>query len=498
MKIKLTLRKKILILITLLSTILFLAMFLLIIHQEKRILKETLIKKGINTVKNFALSCENSLVLGNELEMEDIVDVVVKERDVINAYVVLPDMTYYLHNNQKYLGKKYIYPHPIKINLKKSYIIFKRNNDIIYQFSYPIYKYTINGEKKIFGFAYVEISTKFIHKEISKITKQLLIIFFSIFLLGIILTIYLTKIIVTPIKKFVKELKIIEKGNLRHKIKIHTNDEIDLLVNEFNIMTEKLYKLQKNLIQQKIMEQELEIARDIQNKFIPQNIIPVKGYNITTLYKPSRIVSGDYFNLIKIKNKYIFIIADISGKGIPAALLMSVFHTLSTIIIEDFISLENTVKLLNKHIKKFLKGNNFITMLIGEIGKNSIKLINSGHEFPLLINLEKKDLTFIKHSNFPLGMFPEKEFNKGVKISKIRLNNKNALFIYTDGLKNLSSQKPFNNIELKNFLTNILRKKKEFNSFYDEINNKIKKRKLSDDITLFFIRRDANDKNKKR
>jgi methyl-accepting chemotaxis protein len=245
-----TFRKKIFLFFTVINIAAFLLIFLLIIKHEKEILINDLIKRGKTVVKTFALSCENTLVLNNELEMEDIVDVTVKEKDVVNAYIVLPDSTYYLHNNRKFLGRKYIYPKTLKIDLAGSYIVFERDNKIFYQFSHAIYKQNENYEKKIFGFAYIELTTKFINKSINTTIKKLFLIFLIVFIISILLSIYLSLILVKPIKKLVKAIKIIGEGKLRYKIKLRTNDELNLLISEFNSMTKKLYSAQKKLIQQ--------------------------------------------------------------------------------------------------------------------------------------------------------------------------------------------------------------------------------------------------------
>ncbi len=492
-----TFRKKIFLFFSVIDIIVFFLIFFLIVKHEKEILINDLIKRGRNIVKTFSLSCENTLMLNNELEMEDIVDVTVKEKEVVNAYIVLPDSTYYLHNDRKFLGKKYIYPNTIKIDLGGSYIIFKRNNKIFYQFSNAIYKQNLNGEKKIFGFGYIELTTKYINENINSIIRKILFIFLIVFIISIIISIYFSFILVKPIKRLIKAIQIIGGGNLKYKIMIRTNDELDLLIEEFNSMTKKLLGAQKKLIQQEKTEQELKIAQSIQQKFIPQHLPEIKEYKFNYFYKSSRLVGGDYFNMVRVKNKILFIMADISGKGVPAALIVSVLHTIFSILVTEYKGLSDIIKKLNFQVKKFLKQGSFITMIIGEIYQNRVRFINAGHEYPLIINKNTKEIDVIKKSMVPVGMFEEDVFNKQITQNIIKLDAYNSILMYTDGIKDISSSKPFNNTELLNFLSRILEKENNLNIFYDKLEDILKKKNLGDDVTVFLVRRNY-DKDKKK
>ena len=294
-----------------------------------------------------------------------------------------------------------------------------------------------------------------------------------------------------PIKRLINGINIIAKGNLKHKIKIKTRDEIENLADEFNKMTTQLASFQKNLIKQKIVEQELQIARNIQSRIIPDKIMNVEKYEIFNFYRSSRTIGGDYHNLIRINNsEYLFVIADVSGKGIPASLLMVMFHT--TLI--TLKSLHNQpltlMKVINNIMSGFLKQGDFITTMIGLINKKTdkIKIISAGHEYPVVINFSKKRLNFLKPSGIPVGLLGIKEFESKLEILEYRLLKDNLIIFYTDGLRNIK-KKPLNNKGLNDFFNSLLETSNNFINFKNLLLDKVNLKKYDDDLTIMGIMR---------
>ncbi len=494
-KIRFTLRYKILLFILSLLILILLIITPLYLAKEKEILLSNLIKRGQTLVKNFALSCENLLITSDELGLEDEVDVIVKEKDVLSAYIVLKDLTYFLHNNPAFLGKKYLPPTKIEINLKESYNIILRKKEIIYQFFYPVFKTTLHGKRTHFGTAYIEITTKFIYKHLNKLKIESLLIFFGIFVLGVLGTIFLSSVIVKPIKKLMKCTEIIGGGNLKYRIKLHTGDEIEMLAKEFNKMTLRLYKAQRKLIKQKLVEQELKIAKSIQKDIIPDEIPQITGYEVLTFYKPAREIGGDYYSFIEVeKYKKGIVIADVAGKGIPAALIMSMFHTIINFYGYENINPVNLMKKAAFCLSRYLKKGNFITSIIGilDLHSNIFKFVSAGHEAPIYFSSKKNSFKMIKSSGVPIGLIDEKTFVHELSFNKIKLDKNDLLFLYTDGIRNLKKKNAFTNEELINFYSNILKiSENSFSKLKNKLNDEIYSysKSLFDDITIIGIKR---------
>lgn len=489
------LKYKILVLILLLITILILTLLPLILSNTRKIMFSNLIKRGETLTKNFALSSESLLLTSDELALEDLVDVIMHEKDVICAYIVSKkDLTYFLHSNRNLLGKKYKLPENAKIIYKKNYnIIIKNKNNIIYQFFTPVRKLSFGkGTSEIFGTAYIEISTYDILKRLNKLKFNIILLFLAVFGLGVIGTFFLSSFIVKPINILKNGLDIVGSGNLNYKISISTKDEIELLANNFNKMTAKLYRLQKEMVKKKLYEYELKLAKSIQRDVIIEKAVSIPNYDLSIIYNPIRDVGGDYYSIIDI-NSYLkgLIIADVSGKGVPAALLMAIFHTIINIFSNLSYNLEEFVKKITENVFKYLKKGNFITAIFGllDINSNKFKFISAGHEPPIFYQINKKIFQIIKTKGIPIGIMDLNHFFSEISVNEIKFNKNDLLLLYTDGIRTMS-KKTFDNKKLLNFFENLINSEKSnIESFGQLLNNEISKRKFSDDVTIISLRR---------
>ncbi len=490
-KFNISLKYKFTIFVSILILILFLLTNYIIMKHEKNSLYENLISRGNSLINNFSLYCENAFFTGDELNIEDYVTVIMKEREVKNIYIVLKNLTYFLNNNQDLLGKKYIAPQKIKVNLKQNYNAIKRGNQILYQFYKPIYQLNKKGKRILLGMGYIELTTYIIKRKLNQIKLKLTLIFLLLLINGILGAFIVSQLMIVPIKKLIKGINIIAKGNLKYKIKIHTRDEIENLANEFNKMTTQLFSFQKKLIKQKIVEQELQIAKNIQSQIIPERLMEINKYDLFNFHRTSRVIGGDYHNLIPINNKeYLFIIADVSGKGVPASLLMVMFHTILITLKKFYNKPLLLMKETNNIMSTLLKKGNFITVIIGLINTSTgrIKMVSAGHEHPVLINFKNKNLNFLQSSGAPIGLFSIKDFESKLKIIKLILLKDNMIVFYTDGLRHIQ-KKPMNNKEVNHFFKTLLKNSDNYMQFKKQLMDKVRLKKYNDDITIVGIRR---------
>lgn len=490
-KFNVSLKYKLTIFVSILILILFLLTNYIIMKYEKNSLYENLILRGNSWIDNFSLYCENAFFTGDELNIEDYVTVIMKEKEVKNIYIVLKNLTYFLNNNQDLLGKKYIAPQKVEVNLKQNYNTIKRNNQVLYQFYKPIYQLNEKGKRILLGMGYIELTTDIIKGKLNQIRLKLTLIFLLLLINGILGAFILSQLMIDPIKKLVKGINIIAKGNLKYKIRIRTRDEIENLANEFNRMTTQLFSYQKKLIKQKIVEQELQIAKNIQSQIIPERLMEINKYDLFNFHRTSRIIGGDYHNLIPINNKeYLFIIADVSGKGVPASLLMVMFHTILITLKKIYNKPLLLMKETNNIMSTLLKKGNFITVIIGLINTSTgrIKMVSAGHEYPVLINFKNKSLHFLQSSGAPIGLFNIKDFKSKLKLIKFTLLKDNMVVFYTDGLRHVQ-KKPMNNKDVSHFFKSLLDNSDNYMQFKEQLMDKVRLKKYNDDITIVGIRR---------
>ena len=186
------------------------------------------------------------------------------------------------------------------------------------------------------------------------------------------------------------------------------------------------------------IESELRIARDIQMGMVPSQFPQHSHIDIYGMLKPAKEVGGDLYDFFIQNNKLYFCIGDVSGKGIPASLFMSVIVNLFRMVAKKEFPPEYIAKRLNETVSENNENGMFCTMFIGEIDMQSGKLLycNAGHNPPVLMADKQDNDTpstpvFVEmEANAPIGLWPGLVFN-GEEIENIKGR---PLFLYTDGL----------------------------------------------------------------
>lgn len=198
-------------------------------------------------------------------------------------------------------------------------------------------------------------------------------------------------------------------------------------------------RLFKESLKQAAIKKEMDLARKMQAMLIPQNNSLPSNNNIklTAFYHPHFEVGGDYYDVIKLDDSEIgFCIADVSGKGISAALLMSNFQaTLRALFTKD-VPLKFLIERLNERVLFNAKGEKFITFFIGRYNTKSKELeyINAGHNPPLLYQTQSQRLSFLRSGCVGLGMLDDIPY---VIRGNLQLNEPVKILCYTDGLVEL-------------------------------------------------------------
>ncbi|MEI2759923.1 MAG: PP2C family protein-serine/threonine phosphatase [Bacteroidia bacterium] len=198
-------------------------------------------------------------------------------------------------------------------------------------------------------------------------------------------------------------------------------------------------RLNKEAVAQAGFRKELELAAEMQEMLFPTGLCGNEYFEIATHYLPHQQVGGDYYDFISLsKHEHIFCMADVSGKGMAAALLMSNFQANLHALIKNRPVLTNLVAELNDCVSKTAKGEKFITFFIGLINfkEGKINYVNAGHNPPVLFSKNKTVL--LDRGTTGLGMFDELPFiNEGHVI----INNGDSVFCYTDGITELENLK---------------------------------------------------------
>ena len=250
-----------------------------------------------------------------------------------------------------------------------------------------------------------------------------------------------SKDLTNPIISLSHDVEEISGGNLDYRAKIYDNDEIGDLAKSFNAMAVSLKDYINNLAsitaEKERISTELNVATQIQADMLPR-IFPAfperKEFDIYASMNPAKEVGGDFYDFFFVDDKHLaLVMADVSGKGVPAALFMVISKTL----IKTRALMGGTPsEILYDVNNQLCEGNDaglFVTVWLGilDIETGKITAANAGHEYPALKRVDNPSFELLKDKHTPaVATIEEIRF----KNYEIELNPGDVLFIYTDGV----------------------------------------------------------------
>lgn len=197
----------------------------------------------------------------------------------------------------------------------------------------------------------------------------------------------------------------------------------------------------KNLAREKLkqesLKKELELASEMQNMLLPAEFQKCEKLEVDAFYKSHAEIGGDYYDFFKLnEEEFAICIADVSGKGVSAALLMSNFQANVRALYEYIPSLEELAQVLNKKVMENAKGEKFITAFLAKYNVQTrvLRFLNAGHNPPILVSGNK--LEMLHEGSIGLGMLDELPF---IKKSEKIVDPGSLLVCYTDGLTDLEN-----------------------------------------------------------
>ncbi|CDM66898.1 serine phosphatase RsbU, regulator of sigma subunit [Pyrinomonas methylaliphatogenes] len=191
-------------------------------------------------------------------------------------------------------------------------------------------------------------------------------------------------------------------------------------------------RLAEEQIKRQRLEQELQLAREIQQSFQPAAPPRVKGYELEGISFPCYEIGGDYYDFIERPDgKLVIVLGDVSGKGTSAALLMSSLHAAVRAHVFLHESPVEVVKEINRYLTMCIPSNRFVTLFYAEIEPSTgqLSFVNAGHNPPLLARASG-ETELLAASGIPLGIFEEACFVSG----SAQLKDGDALILYSDGI----------------------------------------------------------------
>ena len=251
--------------------------------------------------------------------------------------------------------------------------------------------------------------------------------------------------VVQPLQILQKDVQMISEGNLEHRAKIIQDDEIGELANAFNNMSASLQEYIKNLssvmAEKERIGAELNVATQIQADMLP-SIFPAfperEEFDIYATMQPAKEVGGDFYDFFLIDDDHLaVVIADVSGKGVPAALFMVIAKTLLKNRAQMGDSPAKVLEVVNNQLCENNKAEMFVTVWFGvmQISTGKIVAANAGHEKPIIRKADGEFEIFKDKHGFVMGGMEGMKY----KEYELEIEKGGCLFVYTDGVPEATS-----------------------------------------------------------
>jgi sigma-B regulation protein RsbU (phosphoserine phosphatase) len=218
------------------------------------------------------------------------------------------------------------------------------------------------------------------------------------------------------------------------QLNAYTGDDLQillLLASQVAIIIEKVM-LHEQLVEKKRLEGQLEVAREVQLELLPASDPKVEGFDICAYNFSTEEVSGDYYDWVSIYEDQIgLVIADVSGKGVPAALLMAFLRASLRAAIHIGYAPHISMSKVNYLLWESIERNQFVTAFYGVLDatNKTLAYTNAGHNPPLLMNADGS-ARFIEHGGLPLGMFRATRYYEYY----LPIDTGQTIVLYTDGV----------------------------------------------------------------
>ena len=395
----------------------------------------------------------------------------------------------------KFFGTEFKIPEP-REQIRPFLLRYKNDNQVkLYSFYSDIYN---NDNEKIrIGRVYLEVKKDYVNSNIARQRLKDLQVALFVLLISYAGTFVLVYFILNPFRKLATWVKDLGSGNVKDEIDFDSSDEVGEIAQAFSEITDKFRESQKNLAEQERIQKEMQLAQDIQQTLLPAEVPEIEGYEIASHYEAAKEVGGDYFDFVQVdKDTLGIVVADVSGKGVPGSLVMTMIRTALRTEARSLKSASEVLARVNEFVVNDMKKGMFVTLfyVIVDSKKRRINYASAGHNPMVLFRQGTKKTYYLNPRGFPVGIsLPDAElFKKSIESDTIQLAEDDILLIYTDGITEAmnSSRELFSEERLLESIRKYghLKAEEFIEKLQDEIHSFTEGYEQNDDITVVAIK----------
>lgn len=360
------------------------------------------------------------------------------------------------------------------------------------------------GERRL-GRVHIRYSSAPVDAKLAQVRKKILVFAGAMLLVGILGIYLLSNYFVKPIAKITGRVRRFTSGDLETELPLEGADEFFEIAHALNDMITRLSRDRKNIIEKERMAKEIEVASQIQKTLLPTRLPTIPTLELDAFYRAASVVGGDLYDVFDIgSGRYCLVVADVSGKGVPASLVMSMLRTVIQIRALEAVSSKAVLLSVNDYLRDNIPPGMFITVQLGiyDAAARKLNFVSAGHNPMLYYKAGTRQLIKINPGGMPLGVpvTLARTFEDGLEEVALELDANDLFFLYTDGITEATDRdgNQYGVSRLQEFLADQLRQAGEVNvaplsqRIVDEIDNFSGFAKQNDDITFILARTITN------
>lgn len=348
-----------------------------------------------------------------------------------------------VENNETLLRIQAYYP-SVKIKDSGRIVYLKKDEENVYhyvdQYEKPVDPIT-NVEKidniivpyqGEFGILY-GISYENLEKRIQDMTMRILLLTVFGILMGLLVFYIFSSKLTNPIEQLTESVNIIATGNFKYRVNVKSKDEIGKLATNVNKMAQDLEVSTKALVYKERVAKELELAAKIQKELLPKEVPKITGIDVSAGLIPAEEIGGDCYDFIKVGDKLISYIGDVTGHGVSSGIIVSIANAM-VYSSATLPTLKDVVLNTNRVLVEKTSSNMFLTMLMLSYQENDNKIsyVSCGHEEMYIYKAKEKKVYASKIGGMALGLFGDIE--KTLEEKVIEMDKDDVLVLYSDGI----------------------------------------------------------------
>lgn len=296
----------------------------------------------------------------------------------------------------------------------------------------------VSGER-VLGSAHATYSSEPVQLQLAESQITILKLTAVLVLIGIIGIYLLSNYFVTPIVNITRRVRRFSSGDLESELPLEGADEFFEISNALNEMMTRLRRDRETVIEREKMAKEIEVASQIQKTLLPRELPQLPGLEIDAFYRAASIIGGDLYDIFQTGDgRCCMIVADVSGKGVPASLVMSMLRTVIKIHAHGAESARATLISVNDYLADNMPQGMFITVLMAiyDVEGRHLNFVSAGHNPMLLYKSSTRRVIRINPSGMPLGVpvTLEKSFRETLEEVEVKLDEGDLFLLYTDGI----------------------------------------------------------------